>query len=428
MKETSQITFPFNGQDRFNYLARYGTSNTQIQAAILFEEPLNVQILEKAVRLSIDAEPILSCGLVEEEAVPFWSRFENLDDIKWFEYVTSIDLETSLLKFYQQPIGLNGQQQLFVQLICHKDKHIVAIKMNHASTDGGGLKIYISLLAQIYTSLCEDINYTPPFNSEVRRDQKGYFESLGITEPLALFNPEATAYLPTWAFPHDNFKEGEMVISNKQIKGEDYQRLILNRKAQGVTINTLLLTAYYRALFRLINPSCKEDMEVYVTKDLRSDCKEIQTICNLSSMLPIRITRLIDENFLSTMERVDEAIKKLKEEDKGLTTALTFEALGFIEFKQAKDALSGARIKAIESGKCTPLLSNIGIIKPIVFAGNEAINAYIVTPYMHAPGFMLGVSTYKDVLTLVVSYSEASTKQDVIEQFLNQMCDELASI
>jgi NRPS condensation-like uncharacterized protein len=77
-------TLPVNGHDRYNYLVKYAGSNTQLQAVVLFDRNLDEDILKKAVRLSLDAEPVLGCRFIEDEKQPYWQRFEEPDEIPWY--------------------------------------------------------------------------------------------------------------------------------------------------------------------------------------------------------------------------------------------------------------------------------------------------------------------------------------------------------
>ncbi|MHB8063306.1 MAG: condensation domain-containing protein, partial [Ruminiclostridium sp.] len=54
-------TFPANGHDIYNYVARYGMSNLQIQAIMKLDGRLDFDKLKRAIKLSVDAEPVLKC-------------------------------------------------------------------------------------------------------------------------------------------------------------------------------------------------------------------------------------------------------------------------------------------------------------------------------------------------------------------------------
>src|SRR4051812_19530394 len=72
-------TFPANGHDICNYIARYGMANHQIQAIMRLDGRLDFEKLSKAVRLSIDAEPVFGCRFVEGNP-PYWKRVSNINE------------------------------------------------------------------------------------------------------------------------------------------------------------------------------------------------------------------------------------------------------------------------------------------------------------------------------------------------------------
>ncbi|MBB6217964.1 NRPS condensation-like uncharacterized protein [Anaerosolibacter carboniphilus] len=424
-----QNSYEANGQDCFNYIARYGISNVQIQGVIEFKDRINSILLQQAVRLSIDVEPILGCRFVENEKKAYWERFKNIDEITWYTYEESEDKDKAINDFLTDPLGLDGQQQVQVKLIHSSKGSTICIKVNHACSDAGGVKQYLYLLSELYTRLEDDSKYRPLL-VESRRDAKYYFDSLGIEEPMALFNPQQGSQQPTWAFPYHGLELSEMHIETLRFSPENFKRISTFAREKQVTINTMILTAFYRSMFDMLMPEQDEEMEIYVTTDLRKSVPEDkkQTICNLSSMMNVRIARIEEESIEKTLQRVAKAVDMLKSKDAGLSTAVMFEALGKIEYSHCLQILQGARKQAIESKKSSPLLSNIGVISILRFGNIDANDAYIVTPSMYAPGFMLGVSSYKNTLTLVVSYYEPSTRKEDVEQLLNRIREELEAV
>ena len=84
MHQNIPDTMPATWQDCFNYLVRYvGFTNSTIQAVIHFKGKLDVVRLARAVKLSVDAEPVLGCKFIEREDRPFWQRLTDQDNISW---------------------------------------------------------------------------------------------------------------------------------------------------------------------------------------------------------------------------------------------------------------------------------------------------------------------------------------------------------
>ena len=101
--EDGITTIPVTGIDRISYLLKYGYYNMQIQAVITFDQHLDTDVLKKAVRLSLDAEPILRCQFIENDKQPYWQPFENPDEIPWFEFVQNDSKQVAIEQFLKSP-------------------------------------------------------------------------------------------------------------------------------------------------------------------------------------------------------------------------------------------------------------------------------------------------------------------------------------
>lgn len=293
-----------------------------------------------------------------------------------------------------------------------------------------GLKEYLQLLAMIYSELQEGSYFQPRLNMQARRDQKNYFDALGIQEPLALFDPQAQKPPPTWAFPYYGTKKKEMHIIIRRFADEAFDRIQAFGKTHKVTINSIILTAFYRSMFELIKPTVGEDMEICVPIDLRKAFRgsTTQAICNLSVGLYPRIPRVEEESFIGTLKRVSGSIEGLKRTGAELSDAVAMEVFGHIDYSQTVGVLQWVWQQAVETGKSSPLLSNMGVISPLQFGQIAAHDAYMVTPTVNAPGFMMGVSTYNRTLTLEMSLYEPSHRKEDVEACMGFIEKELRSL
>ena len=427
--EDGITTIPVTGIDRISYLLKYGYYNMQIQAVITFDQHLDTDVLKKAVRLSLDAEPILRCQFIENDKQPYWQPFENPDEIQWFEFVQNDSKQVAIEQFLKSPFYCE-EQMLSVRQIRVNDNDILCVKISHACSDGGGLKQYLQLLAEIYSSLLKDSRYKPEPNTKRRLDQKSYFEALGIKDPLALLDPHAQPLPAAWAFPYYGVESKEMHISMRRFADESFDRIKAFGKTHAVTINTKIVTAFFRSMFQLLNPPARDDREICVTMDLRRSFKTdpSQDICNLSTSITPRTYRMEEEAFLGTLKRVSKSIDELKHAQAELSGVVITEAQEAIEYSQLLALFQAAKPKVLETGKFTPTLTNMGIISPLQFGQITADDAYLVPPTIYAPGFGLGVSTYNRTLTLLVGYCEPSHRTEDVDALMDFMAEELNSL
>ena len=429
MKDGIPTILPVTGIDRILYLLKYGYYNMQIQAVISFDQHLDADVLKKAVRLSLDAEPVLRCQFVENDKQPYWQPFENPDEIQWFEFVQNDSKQAAIERFLKSPFYCE-EQMLCVRLIRVNDNDTLCVKISHACSDGGGLKQYLQLLAEIYSSLLKDSRYKPEPNTKRRLDQKSYFEALGIKDPLALLEPNAQPLRATWAFPCYGVESKEMYISMRRFGDESFDRIKAFGKSHAVTINTIILTSFYRSMFQLLNPPAGDDREIDIPMDLRRSFKTdpSRDICNLSVTTTSRIYRVEEESFLGTLDRVSKSIDELRHAQAELSQAVIIEAQEAIEYSQLSAFFQAARPQILKTGKLSPTLTNMGIILPLQFGQITADDAYLVPTTIYAPGFLLGVSTYNRTLTLLVIYCEPSHKTEDVNALMDFMVDELNSL
>ncbi|MEN6389155.1 MAG: condensation domain-containing protein [Syntrophomonas sp.] len=420
---------PVTGFDRACYLLGYGFYNMQIQAVITFDQHLDTDVLKKAVRLSLDAEPVLGCQFIEDDKQPYWQRFEKLEELQWFDLVRNDNKQEAVEQFSKSSYYCEGQM-LNVQVIRATDNDTLCVKICHACSDAGGLKAYLQLLAKIYSSLLKDSRYKPEPNTKRRLDQKSYFEALGIKDPLALLDPHAQPLPAAWAFPNYGVESKKMHISMRRLADESFHKIRAFGKTHAVTINTIILTAFYRSMFAMMSPPTGDDREISVTMDLRQFFKTdpSQDICNLSVTITSKTFRVEAEAFLGTLKRVSQHIDELKHAQVELPQAVLIEAQEAIDYSQLRALFQAARPKVLEAGKLSPTLTNTGIISPLQYGQLSACDAYLVPPTSYAPGFLLAVSTYNRTLTLSTSYYEPSHRTEDVEAFMELMEKELKSL
>ncbi len=181
---------PVNAQDRLLYPMK-----ALIHVQVSFEQHLDPDILQRAVRLSLDVEPVLGCRFVEQDPQPHWQRFEALDGIQWMECTSPDHKEEAVEKFIKGPFFHEGQL-LNVCLFQTAEGDTMCVKISHSCSDARGLTDYLKLLAGIYTLLLKDPDYCPRPHTSGCRDQQHYFSALGISDPLAKFEPRAAQDTP----------------------------------------------------------------------------------------------------------------------------------------------------------------------------------------------------------------------------------------
>lgn len=421
---------PTSGQDWANHIAGYNTSDTQIKMVLEFENRLDIDCIIRAVRLSIDAEPVLGCSFEEHSQNPSWKRLVNIDEVNWCVLQHAESKEKSINDFLKENSKLENRQVQVKVLRC-SESDVLCVTLNHSCSDAGGAKDYLYLLSDIYSSLCHNKDYRPKPNIKAKRDAGYVFKELGITDLRKVWNPQLGTSRPTWAFPYHKGSPQELNFAIRRFDAKRFKELVSFAREKSATINDLLLTAFYRALFDMILPNPLEPMEVTVTVDLRRylPSKKAETICNLSGAINTRVSRVEGETFLSTLDRVSEIMKSFKSNTPGIHNAAAMELMRGMNYSDVAMFMKNAAKAAADSGKNSPLFSNLGVMAeyPFKFGDNHVKDLYLVSPAAYSPGFIFSFSTYNNVITLSVSYYEPTTRKENVEKFLDIIQNELIS-
>src|SRR5665648_1095905 len=96
--------FTVTTQDAYNYAASKVFSDQQLCFMIKMSGRLDENVLAKAVRLSMDFEPVLGCKFVENGNNPVWERRRDLDEVGNCRVVETSSPEQALEVFVNEPI------------------------------------------------------------------------------------------------------------------------------------------------------------------------------------------------------------------------------------------------------------------------------------------------------------------------------------
>lgn len=419
-----------NGHDIYNYVARYGLANYQIQAVIRLDGNLDFEKLSRAVRLSVVSQPVFGCRFIENEP-PYWRLMDNIDETMFCSFEETDNLDEAVQSFLESPLDMDRDPMVKVRLIRSGSYDTLCIKVNHACCDGAGTKEYVQLLSEIYSTIDQKYEiFIPEPAKRTRKDQDRLFSILGIKDPEAQWIPGSEITNATWPFPWKQVQADTSRMVVCRLSQEQLEEIKRYSKAKGATINDLILTAYYRAMPEMGQPVYGEPMDISVTVDLRRYLPDRKTeaIRNFSGSEVTRIALMPDEPFNETLSRVSSMMNEIKSGRPGLQSAIGLERIEKISLSETL-----AYYKMVSQwpyyccDKCAPVLSNLGTItNSIIKFGNMTVtDAYIVPPVVRAPGLLLMVSTYNGSMTLAAGYNEGSIPGEDIERLLNRIKNEL---
>lgn len=419
---------PVNGHDIYNYVARYGMANFKIQTILKLDSKLDHEMLLKAVRLSVDAEPVFGCRLMQNQP-PYWKRLDDIDKTTFCSFEETDNLDEAIEVFLESPLDMDNDPMVKLKLISSGEYDTLCVKINHTCCDGTGTKEYLKLLSDIYT--CLDIygDYIPKPSVRSRHDQDRLFSELGIKDPEAAWNPLLDIPKTMWAFPWLQGKRNIASVAVNRFSKGHIEELYEYGKAREAKINDIILTAFYRAMFEMSQPLPGIPMDISSTVDLRRYLPKQKTeaIRNFSGGFDTRIARVADEPFEGTLSRVVTMMNAIKNGRPGLQSAIGLERVEKANFYETLSFYQTASQCSGYIDKCAPVLSNLGFIDKtfLKFGKTYVEDAYIVPPAVSAPGILLCVSSYNGILTLAISYYQAQVRCDDVERLLNLIKKEL---
>ncbi|OPZ86862.1 MAG: hypothetical protein BWY74_03535 [Firmicutes bacterium ADurb.Bin419] len=342
-------------------------------------------------------------------------------------------------KFLDIPLDPNKGPMSKVKLIRSGLGDILCIKVSHVCCDGTGAKEYFLLLADIYSQIDkESINYTPIQHIPNKNDRIRLYKALGIDASQAISHYKLKTAHQLWNFPWRNNRIGATRFVVCKLPNGQLDEMKSYSKAKGATINDLLLTAVYRAMFELSKPPYGVPVDIPITHDLRRYLPDRKTeaIRNFSGGHITTIARKKHESFPETLSRVVSETKILKDGHMGLEDAVWAEYVESINFYQYINEFKSLSLLADMASynpffdftdKCSVVFTNLGFVSksPIKFGERTVTDAYILPPVIRAPGILLIATTYNGTITLAVGYYKPSVRRSVMEKLLNKIKNEL---
>lgn len=399
---------------------------------------LDFDKLRKAVRLSFDVEPVFGSCFVKNTR-PYWKRIKDIDHVEFCTFEVTDNPDAAIQTFLDIPLDPKKGPMSKVKLIRTGLGDILCIKVSHVCCDGTGAKEYFLLLADIYSQIDkENTNYIPVQHIPTKNDRIRLYKTLDIdaSQAISYYKQKPAHHL--WNFPWRNNRIGATRFVVCKLSNGQLDEMKSYSKARGATINDLILTAVYRAMFKLSKPPYGIPVDIPITHDLRRYLpnKKTEAIRNFSGGHITTLARKKHESFSETLSRVMSETKKLKDGHMGLEDAVWAEYVESLNFYQYINEFKSISLLADMAShnpfikftdKCSVVFANLGFVSksPIKFGEHTVTDAYILPPVIRAPGTLLIATTYNGIITLAVGYYEPSVRRNVMEKLLNKIKDEL---
>jgi Uncharacterized protein containing a NRPS condensation (elongation) domain len=409
--------------DELQFLFEKNKFNDHVLHCIIsFNGKIDKTILKKAIEMTIDVVPILGSRYVEAKREAYWVKEDKLSYEEIFKVA---DNEEDFNDFITSKINEFKAPQVKACLF-YSENDILAISMNHMICDAAGFKKYMYLLCEIYSNLIDEPSYKPKFVINGDRSIERVTGKFTLKENIKTFitqNGESNKQFD-YTFPLSSDEIKLPFILTHNISKERFQLIKAYSKNNKVTINDIVLAAYYRVMFKILDIQNEDELNIPIMIDMRRYLKDrnIDALCNLASTVITSLKFNSQENFLETVKRISESIDKKKDDGLGLNGFVKISALYKIfNYKNFK--------KLIGFGFKHPLIAmtNIGILEEgkLCFRGTQIESAFMCGSIKYPPYFQLAISSYKESLTLSVNLYGSAKDKEKIKKFFELLDSEL---
>jgi NRPS condensation-like uncharacterized protein len=395
-----------------------------------FDGRLDADRLERAVGLSLDAEPILGCAFRTGPFRAWWERMPDLDATRPFSVVENGDPERDYVAFHAEPIADAGPQAA-VRLFRSAERDVLGVKVSHVLADGQAAKQYAYLLADIYSRLGADPDYRPQPNLRARPTAKDVWAQLDAQQRRDAKTARSWA-MPNWRVPAKGAGGGGMTSRLLALDPARFTALKAYGNARRATVNDMLLAAFFRGCVASFDPATGKPLSLMCTADLRRYLPDAATlpIANISISGSLDIERVDGEPFDETLRRVKERMAVWAKASYGAGPALNADKMTALGYAATKLLLTAAIKGSGSSGDTYPWFTNIGIIDEgrLTFDGVAPVSGSVSGPANFGACIVPTISTYRDTLTICMSFCAEDIDAGVIEGVLRATDEQLAAL
>jgi NRPS condensation-like uncharacterized protein len=404
-----------------------------IRLELEFDEGLDERRLEKAVDLSLDAEPVLGCRFVDDSYRPYFERLEAGKRSAFLLANSAGEYGT----FKSTPIDHRAGPQIRICLWHSPENDRVLLKVAHQVTDAAGVKDVVAILSDTYRHLSVDPAYRPSPNVQERRSLWRLLRHVRVPAYPRIFLNFAKSMM-LMGRPHtvhtlsvpDGPRE-PLTYVTRLIPSDRVSALAEYGRSQNATLNDVFLAASLRGLLNTANWDRRSYLSLTMTIDMRRyfPLGRAEAVASYSTSL----THWPDlgtepgHDFRTTLGKVSKITGYGKTHWIGLEVLLIpwTHLFTIMPHRSAKNRFAEFVRVGVERHVQDHLFTNTGPIDPeSATFGKRPSAAHILPPQAYPPiPFDWGLSGYNGTLTLAAG--AYPTQKEAIERFFDAVLKEL---
>jgi NRPS condensation-like uncharacterized protein len=409
--------------DQFNY-ALQSVGDQSMHMVIAFRGLLDEGHLRTAATMVLAAVPVLGSRFVECDA-PYWEYLNGCAPDALVRIHHSSDPCRDLPAVLTLPVNPATGPQLCIHLLRTGGKDTLCITVHHAAMDARGLLACTRLLAECYrNSGCSTVLQAEPMDRSLAAVLSQFPESARTCDWPAPEDPPAG-----WAFPTGSGGGSTRDFSLRTLPVSSLDAIKRAGNRQGATVNDVLLAAYFLALCTTIGPPPGRPVPVMVSIDLRRylndtlSLSQKDMICNQSVAFAVHM-KPGSQSLEDMIACARDAMQEHMANNPGIASAVDLESFGYTGFARICERVQRMKTANDARNANPPFLGNIGIIPEEVVAFSQDIpvaHAFIAGIVIDPPGIALGVTTFRDRLTLTIGYGSPAISHETMERFMDTL-------
>lgn len=431
-------TLPVEFQDQMvRIFAEKGTSGN-LTMSFDFADRLDAEVLRRATRAIMDAEPILGCRMDLSAAEPVWRRRNDLDAVPDFAVAEVEDVEGETRCHVGRYFDPDTAPNFSALLLKGPHGDRLLLQVSHIVADGGATFEVAVRFAQVYSALVSDPSYTLAPNL-ADRDSFAWLKPFGWRDRLRIVRRDIGDILrmrkPQGGFkltdPAELAKPGEganhVIVEVPKTRLAEIDALA---SSLGVTRNDLLLAGFARSYARLTGTGQDQSIQLAVPNNLRryAEVDGRPPVCNLGGVANIFVEPGIGASFSDTIGRLAREMERQRAGFMGAGNPLTMGMFAKMSFASKRRAIDKMLAKA--SGRTAPpAFTNVGRLaeRRLRFAGTAPERVRLYCYPIRKPVIVVAVMEYRGVLMLSACHYTSDIPADDMERLLQDTVGEITA-
>lgn len=295
---------PAGAGEMLQYLVHAYNDNT-IRFIMNYPAGVDAARLGRAALALTRSVDVLHASFCAGSISAHWYVHDDVQQADCFTCLQAEDVEEAAIACALQPVALDARAQLHCTLVNGPDRCAVVLRISHLCVDGSDGKYLLQKLAEAYNT---------PDTLQVKNGNRSatqVYAGLSKSDMRSLMRSPLGGVKTI--FPYETQEPGQGRMTIRTIPAQ--VMAAARGKAQGATVNDLLLTACYHALARTPGLDGRAPMSILGMMDLRRYCPggDSPGLSNMVGSLGTTLQEGVEACFSQTLAKVAQQTRAAKE-------------------------------------------------------------------------------------------------------------------